>query len=386
MNNNDISHLIKKDTSAKTINPKKSLKNTIKGKYEDIKGSEYVKKTSDAVIKIAENYNDTVPFLIRVIYILLAIGLTYYYTLNITNFNLKLSLLFGVMSFLLLFLLNKIIAFIFLAMYIFFLVKIFQYAKYLYGNPINETNIIRNRRPLNCSTNSEDPIINRPIIISNKKLVNDGNQLNFSYSFWIYVNNLSNINPNTWINYKYDEWKSVFNRGDENLEDSGNDMKKGFVKDSGGSNTQFPGVWLSPTSNNLVISFQSPGSLIERIEINDIDLNTWTNVVINVNAGSVSVFINGLLDRIVNINQLVPDMNNYNLYIGDDAKLSNGKRKGFPGYLGQLAYYPYTLNQDYITDQYIYYKRLFDEYKMNMIPKTKYNLPTLVSDIKNKCG
>jgi hypothetical protein len=78
---------------------------------------------------------------------------------------------------------------------------------------------------------------------------------NFTYSFWLYVNGNNNcINKdNNWNSYRNKEWKSIFYRGTPINED-GNLTNL----------VQFPGFWLTPVLNNLVIVFQNANN-IERL-------------------------------------------------------------------------------------------------------------------------
>jgi hypothetical protein len=82
----------------------------------------------------------------------------------------------------------------------------------------------------------------------------------YSYNFWIYINGNNNaLNDNdNWYSYRYKEWKNVFYRGTPMRPDA--DLS-GLV--------QYPGVWLTPVLNNMVIVFQN-STYVERFEINGI--------------------------------------------------------------------------------------------------------------------
>ena len=190
----------------------------------------------------------------------------------------------------------------------------------------------------------------------------------FTYSFWLYINGGSN-NTNTWDNYRYNEWKSIFYRG--NAIDNSGDLS---------SLIQFPGFWLTPVLNNMVIVFQN-GSYVERLEITDLPFNKWTNISVVVETKSVSIYINGLLDRSLNLHQNITIMNGYNLYLTSDMMASvNQKQSGFAGYLAELIFYNYALTPYDIQKSYNYYKKIIDSYQFEIDSKNNYYIPNLITN------
>jgi hypothetical protein len=245
-----------------------------------------------------------------------------------------------------------------------------------YGVPLKVTSLNYTKTPLDCTVSSSI------LSVDTKELQKELQLGNTTYSFWIYVNGSNNsVNKNTWNTYRYKEWKSIMYRGDSS------------------SQTQFPGFWLTPTLNNLVIAFQYNNSKVERIQLDNIEMNKWINITTVIENKSVSVYINGLLDRINNLDQTPPDVSPYNLYINneysnsteeeDDGKSINPLSKnknGFPGYLTNVINYNYPLSADYIKESYIYYKKMIDNYQINVDKQNNtYLIPSLItnSDIKN---
>jgi hypothetical protein len=229
-------------------------------------------------------------------------------------------------------------------------------------NPnILETNIIKIRSPYNC--------LNTSLTIPNYKLEQDLYGGYFTYSFWLYVNNGIDPDIPNWNNYRYNEWKSIFYRGNAMI-DTG-DLS---------SLIQFPGFWLTPVLNNMVIVFQN-GSYVERLEINNIPFNTWTNFSIVVETKSVSVYINGNLDRTLNLHQNITVMNSYNLYLTSDVLTSKNKNKsGFAGSLAELIYYNYALTANDINKSYFFYKKVIDSYQIKIDSKNNYKIPGLITN------
>ena len=183
--------------------------------------------------------------------------------------------------------------------------------------------------------------MNNSLTISDSKLKQDLYGGYFTYSFWVYING-NNDNKNNWENFRYNEWKSIFYRGTPI--DSNGDLSNLI---------QFPGFWLTPVLNNMVIVFQN-GSYVERLELDNIPFNTWMNIVVVVETKSVSIYVNGLLDRTLSLYQSISIMNGYNLYLTSDIKTSkNQNQSGFAGQLSELIYYNYSLKPNEIYKLYI---------------------------------
>jgi hypothetical protein len=258
--------------------------------------------------------------------------------------------------------LSNFSAIIYIILYIVFLINIIQQRNVTIGNPIPITDIVKTKSPYVC--------LNQSLTIPNNELAKDLYGGYFTYSFWLYLNNTTtNINndPN-WYNYRYNEWKSIFYRG--NSINSSGDIS---------SLIQFPGFWLTPVINNMVIVFNN-GTYVERLEINDIPFNTWVNYSLVVETKSVSLYINGNLDRTLNLYQNVTIMNSFPLYLTSDLLTStNQEKSGFAGSLAQLIFYNYALTPYDIAKSYNYYKKIINNYQNNLI-KNNYQIPGLITN------
>lgn len=324
--------------------------------------SDYIKYSKSKQQQFVSLYENT-PLSIKILNIIVPFILLYYFT--VFNYKLWLSIIFVIITFISIFMLNKIVAIIFLIFYIIIVVDYSQRRKSMLGNPILQTDIIKNGSPFNCNNNS--------LTIQSNTLSQDLNGGYFTYSFWLYVNGTNNnINKsNNWYDYRYDEWKSIFYRGNSvNNLVRGEDSEELNGLDLSGL-VQFPGFWLTPKLNNLVIVFQNE-SLVERLEINNIEFNKWINIVVVVESKSVSIYINGLLDRTLNLYQSPSVMNQYNIYVANDKLLSkNQDQSGFAGSIAELTYYNYALTVNEIMDSYKYYKEIINNYQ-NMLIKNNY--------------
>lgn len=170
--------------------------------------------------------------------------------------------------------------------------------------------------------------------------INQYGGVEFTYSFWIYVNN---INYNETIDYKH-----VFNKGS-----SPNSIGEGGSGLFGPNNC--PGVYLyngkKNLSDNLIEKFPVLGMLVrlnvfhnnesvkksyyDDIYVDAIPIKKWVGVIIKVTSQNiVDIYINGSLTKRHKLSNIIKQ--NYdNLYVN-----YNG---GFSGNLSDLKYYNYAV-------------------------------------------
>lgn len=77
----------------------------------------------------------------------------------------------------------------------------------------------------------------------------------------------------------------------------------------------------------------------EKIVINNIPIQKWVCSTIRVQGAAVDVYINGMLKKRVNLNN-IPKQNYYDVYIGQNS--------GMNGYISSLRYYNYAVGYDEI--------------------------------------
>jgi hypothetical protein len=95
-----------------------------------------------------------------------------------------------------------------------------------------------------------------------------------------------------------------------------------------------PGLYIAPNSNTLVVMMNTFNVINEEIEIPDIPLNKWVNVIIRCQNTTLDVYVNGTIARSINLVG-IPKQNYGNVYVG-----MNG---GFNGYISNLWYHNYAL-------------------------------------------
>jgi hypothetical protein len=158
----------------------------------------------------------------------------------------------------------------------------------------------------------QDPSSNNAVTIYRSVNANDG--LEFTWSVWIYINNLQ---------YLQGQYKHIFYKGNANLSENGLNFPNNA-----------PGLYLAPNSNDLVVIMNTFDVINEEIVIPNIPLNKWLNVIIRCQNKTLDVYINGTIARSLELTS-VPKQNYGDVYVG-----MNG---GFSGYISNLWYYNYSL-------------------------------------------
>lgn len=218
-------------------------------------------------------------------------------------------------------------------------------------------------------------------IIESKKVpvMVDGTE--YTYSFWIFVND--------W-NYRNEKPKHVLHRGDSKCKIAN------------------PSVWIYPNTNKLMIRFQTygeqgsdsqvnnsnlypkyPNNTMNPIDdeslmkgrnnyvcdIDNIPLQRWVHVSIVLWNRTTDVYINGKLNRSC-ILAGVPKLNNGNVYIGQFG--------GFDGLVSKLRYYNKALDPNQIYQTYLqgpYNNSIFNFKKL--VPKIKDSVHILEKDVED---
>jgi len=159
----------------------------------------------------------------------------------------------------------------------------------------------------------QDPSSNGAVTIYRSVNATDG--LEFTWSVWLFISNLYNGNTGT--------YKHVFSKGNSNLQENG------LIYPNNA-----PGLYIAPNSNTLVVLMNTFNVINEEIQIPDIPINKWVNVIIRCQSTTLDVYINGTIARSVNLVG-VPKQNYGDVYVA-----MNG---GFNGYISNLWYYNYAL-------------------------------------------
>lgn len=160
---------------------------------------------------------------------------------------------------------------------------------------------------------SQNPSVNGSIPILRSTNENDG--LVFTWSVWIYINDLQ---------YRNNEYKHIFHKGNDDI-----NVTKVPIGMNQPNNA--PGLYIAPNTNDLVVVMNTFNSIDQEVTLQDIPLNKWVNVIIRVDEQhQLDVYINGRLSKRHILNG-IPKQN-----YGDVFVSMNG---GFSGYTSSLRYF-----------------------------------------------
>ena len=148
--------------------------------------------------------------------------------------------------------------------------------------------------------------------------VNDDQGMEFTWSVWIYINDISNYKPN--------EYKHVFHKGNDDVNLDESHPRFGMNQPNNA-----PGLYIAPNTNDLVVVMNSFDKINDEVVVKGIPIKKWVNVIIRLNKQKqLDVYINGTLTK-RHILQDVAKQNYGNVYVA-----MNG---GFDGNTSQLRYF-----------------------------------------------
>ena len=174
---------------------------------------------------------------------------------------------------------------------------------------------------------NKEQVVNKII----KKSFNKPGGMEFTYSFWIVINNMDLVNKG--------KWKHVFHKGERNI------VANGKLDET--TSIMSPGVFVHPNNNAIRIYMNvssNPPNLLEYLDITNIPLKKWVNITftfteqkdtINPNNNDklhncLDVYINGLLKTRKEFS-ILPTLNEGDVWINNFG--------GYDGFISKLKYY-----------------------------------------------
>jgi len=268
---------------------------------------------------------------------------------------------------------------IFIVLYIIYLMQVINKKEKTSGVIIKQTDVYNTstKKPFPC-----DALQTPNNVISYKKFRDEVDNRNFSISVFLYINGSNPKYKNNFENYRFRDWKSIFYLGKNEIgkDSNGNTIELHSIQ-------QIPGLWLKPTLNNIVLVVND-GSNNGRLELDDVPLNEWFSITILVNSGSISLYKNCKLEKILSLSSYLPETSEDNLYIANDGKLKTYsdevERNGFPGQMAYFKYYNFTLSQYDIDNYCSKYKSILDKFQYEENNDIKYETSCLVTDSDKK--
>jgi len=155
-----------------------------------------------------------------------------------------------------------------------------------------------------------------------QRSVNQNQGIEFTWSIWMFIDE---------ITYQAGVYKHVFSKGDAPTTTT----KDGIIVLNNA-----PGLYIAPNTNALHIIMNTYNNVNETVDIPDIPLNKWMNVMIRCKNTTLDIYINGVITQSVILNG-VPKQN-----YGDVWLCANG---GFAGYVSNLWYFNYALSTSEIA-------------------------------------
>lgn len=161
----------------------------------------------------------------------------------------------------------------------------------------------------------QDPKNSNAVSIVRSNNQNTG--IEFTWSVWLYLNDL---------NADVKKYQHIFNKGDNAFNDSGI-----------ANINNAPGLYLGPANNvlHIIMNTVDGKDTKDIIDIKNIPIRKWVNVVIRLENTMLDVYINGTISSRL-ILENVPKQNYNDIFV-----CQNG---GFSGKLADLRYYNSALN------------------------------------------
>ena len=174
------------------------------------------------------------------------------------------------------------------------------------------------------TTISQDPNNKASITILRSENEKDG--IEFTWSVWLYLNGFQDS----------DSYHHVFNKGNTTTSTPGGSFPGTTTPNNA------PGLYINPNYDGFRVimnSFNNPYE--EVIEVTDMPMTKWVNIVIRVQSKNCDIYVNGRLVKRRIMTEVVKQ--NY-----DDVHVSLGG--GFSGYLSNLTYFNRSVSIAQIQD------------------------------------
>ena len=373
LNNNENNNNNKKNNNEElNVNDNKNNINNENNKILNNMLNYYKDEVKTSMKNTAKLVNNIKKIPLNIIILNILLSLICLFTFTNIYYNLTLSIVFAIITTTIIYFYSGYFSVLFLIFYIIYISQIIFDTYKNRGKIILETNLIKNltKKPFICDKIQKDSYN----IISSKVFRNEFGNQNYCFSLFIYINGSNPLYKNNFQNYRFRDWKSIFYSGDSEILDESKDITQ--IK-------QLPGLWLSPTLNNIVC-IMNDGLNTEKSTIQDVPLNKWFNITLNISNNSCTIYKDCKLEIEMALKNSIPDTTMDNLYIANDGALvkynDDEMRNGFAGRIAFLTYYNYNLTQRQINEICENYNSLLNKYQSNDNKKIIYNTSCLVTD------
>jgi len=154
--------------------------------------------------------------------------------------------------------------------------------------------------------------------------------IEFTWSIWLFIDKIGHAPGVSSMQRQH-----IFSKGSDTV--SVDDPTGTSKEDKSGmmSPNNAPGLYLDTTKNSLYVVMNTFDQIDEEVEINDVPLNKWINVIIRNEGRILDVYINGTIAVRHKLSS-VPKQNYGNVHAS--------KNGGFNGKWSLLRYHDYALN------------------------------------------
>jgi hypothetical protein len=183
---------------------------------------------------------------------------------------------------------------------------------------------------------------NLPGAINLPRSNNSPDGIEFTYSVWLFIENSNGTSgSSSTCTAGEHQYNHIFSKGNSILLPTPSVDVSMLHIPHHNYVMNAPGLYYKPGSNELVVLMNTFSTIYENIQISNVPLNKWFNVIIRCENKMLDVFINGNITQSIELLG-VPRQNYGEIHVG----LNNG----FNGYLSNLTYYSYSLGTKGITD------------------------------------
>lgn len=179
----------------------------------------------------------------------------------------------------------------------------------------------------------QNPSLPNSITLTRSSDAVDG--IEFTYSVWLFLENTTNASSSS------NKYQHIFSKGSQNTftdaanfpDGSANIPETNYIINA-------PGVYVT-NQNQLIILMNTFNSIYDNVQVDNLPMNKWFNLIIRCEQQTFDVFINSNITQSITL--LGVPRQNY----GDVNIAMSG---GFNGYLSNLTYYNYALGTKAISD------------------------------------
>ena len=233
---------------------------------------------------------------------------------------------------------SKVVFILFMIILFGLLMRLGMFLLSYFMTPSKNPIVVKGMRPTtngkiyNVNPNESDP---KPVLRS----INEDQGMEFTWSSWFWMDSIDYSDTTT--------KKRIFSKGHNNARGQQNKFDE--------SNSRIdlmnsPGLYAHGDKNSIDIVLNTfnkninatMSDIIQTIQIDNIPVQKWVNIIIRIQNNTIDVYVNGTLTERKNL-EVVPKQNYGNIYVGD-------RINGMNGYISSLRYFNHAIGAAQIQD------------------------------------